>query len=81
MLDLWFEKRFAKSCQGAAHLVRYADDFVVCIRHEADARRFLEELKERLVHFDLEVEPTKTVILPFGDMAPALCKREGLRRP
>jgi hypothetical protein len=25
-LDLWFEKRYAKSCRGKAHLVRFADD-------------------------------------------------------
>ena len=81
VLDLWFEKRFAKSCKGAAHLVRYADDFVACFQSEADARQFLEELKERLAQFDLEVEPSKTAILCFGDMAPAFCKREGLRRP
>ncbi|WP_163057017.1 group II intron reverse transcriptase/maturase [Acidithiobacillus ferrooxidans] len=81
VLDLWFEKRFAKSCKGAAHLVRYADDFVACFQNEADARQFLEELTERLAQFDLEVEPTKTAILCFGDMAPAFCKREGLRRP
>lgn len=81
VLDLWFEKRFAKSCKGAAHLVRYADDFVACFQNEADARRFLEELKERLAQFDLEMEPSKTAILCFGDMAPAFCKREGLRRP
>jgi RNA-directed DNA polymerase len=28
-LDLWFEKRYAKSCRGKAHLVRFADD----VRH------------------------------------------------
>ena len=28
VLDLWFEKRFAKSCQGKAFLVRFADDCV-----------------------------------------------------
>jgi RNA-directed DNA polymerase len=26
VLDLWFEKRYANSCQGKAHLVRFADD-------------------------------------------------------
>lgn len=30
VLDLWFEKRYAKTCQGQAHLVRYADDVVAC---------------------------------------------------
>ncbi|MGH8489461.1 MAG: reverse transcriptase domain-containing protein [Gammaproteobacteria bacterium] len=28
VLDLWFEKRYAKSCRGKAYLIRYADDYV-----------------------------------------------------
>ena len=81
VLDLWFEKRFAQGCQGKAYLVRYADDFVGCFEHEADARGFEQALKVRLAQFVLEVEPTKTALIRFGDLAPALCKREGDRRP
>jgi group II intron reverse transcriptase/maturase len=81
VLDLWFEKRFAQGCQGKAYLVRYADDFVGCFECEADARGFEQALKERLAQFALEVEPTKTALIRFGDLAPALCKREGDRRP
>lgn len=81
VLDLWFEQRFAKGCQGKAFLVRYADDFVGCFECEADARGFEQALKERLAQFALEVEPTKTALLRFGDLAPALCKRDGDRRP
>jgi hypothetical protein len=36
VLDVWFEKRFAKSCRGKACLVRYADDFVACFHREED---------------------------------------------
>jgi RNA-directed DNA polymerase len=81
VLDLWFERRFAQGCQGKAYLVRYADDFVACFEYEADARGFEQALKERLGQFALEVEPTKTALLRFGDLAPMLCKREGDRRP
>ena len=80
-LDVWFEKRFVKSCRGKAYLVRYADDFVACFNLEEDAKRFMEELNHRLAEFDLEAEPTKTRLLRFGDQARAQCKREGLRRP
>lgn len=80
VLDLWFEQRFAKGCLGKAFLVRYADDFVGCFEYEADARGFEQALKERLAQFALEVEPTKTALLRFGDLAPALCKRDGDRR-
>ena len=81
VLDVWFEKRFAKSCRGKAYLVRYADDFVACFHLEEDAKRFMVELNHRLAEFDLEAEPTKTRLLRFGDQARAQCKREGLRRP
>ena len=81
VLDVWFEKRFARSCRGKAYLLRYSDDFVACFHREEDAKRFMQELTNRLAEFDLEVEPTKTRILRFGDQAQAQCKLEGLRRP
>lgn len=66
VLDLWFEKRFARQCLGRAYLVRYADDFVACFEHEADARYFRCALEQRLAAFALEVEPAKTAVLRFG---------------
>jgi RNA-directed DNA polymerase len=81
VLDVWFEKRFAKSCRGKASVVRLADDFVACFHQEEDAKRFLQELTNRLAEFNLEVEPSKTCVLRFGSQAQAQCKQEGLRRP
>jgi len=69
VLDLWFEKRYAKSCSGRAYLIRYADDYVACFTQEADARRFLTEMEQRLAQFDLQVEPSKTTVLRFGNAA------------
>ncbi|EQD52113.1 reverse transcriptase/maturase, partial [mine drainage metagenome] len=80
-MDEWFERRFARQCRGKAFLVRSADDFVVCFEFEADARAFEHSLKERLQSFGLEIEPTKTALLRFGNLAPILCKRDGLKRP
>ena len=34
VLDLWFERRFAHTCSGKAHIVRYADDFVAFFEYE-----------------------------------------------
>jgi group II intron reverse transcriptase/maturase len=81
VVDWWFEGRFAKSCQGEAHIVRYADDFVACFEKQDDARRFLDELSARLADFGLEVEPTKTRMLRFGRYAAQHCHREGHKRP
>lgn len=80
VLDLWFEKRFARRCAGKAALVRYADDFVACFERQEDARTFHEALIERLADFGLEVEPSKTAILRFGSAAPEHCHQDGHRR-
>lgn len=66
VLDLWFEKRFAKECEGRAFLIRFADDYVACFTREEDARRFHTEMVNRLAQFDLDVEPSKTSVLRFG---------------
>ncbi len=76
-LDLWFEKIYRKSCTGFARIIRYADDFVVCFQHKADAERFQVELGKRLGKFGLEVEPTKTKVLEFGRFAASHAKRRG----
>ena len=65
-LDLWFERRFARTCQGKARIIRYADDFVACFERQEDAERFYQELPGRLKEFSLEVEPSKTKLVAFG---------------
>ena len=69
VLDLWFERRFARSCLGKAFLVRYADDYVACFTHEEDAKRFHTEMAQRLAQFGLEAEPSKTRVLRFGSQS------------
>lgn len=81
VLDLWFEKRYARQCTGRAFMVRYADDFVACFEDEGDAKRFLPALQERLGQFRLEVEPTKTAVLRFGAHALWSCRRDRRGRP
>ncbi|KFB68655.1 group II intron reverse transcriptase/maturase [Candidatus Accumulibacter vicinus] len=81
VLDLWFEKRYVRTCKGQGYLVRYADDFVACFTHEEDARRFMDDLTERLAVFGLEVEPSKTCLLRFGSRAASDCQKDGSKRP
>jgi RNA-directed DNA polymerase len=66
VLDLWFERRFKKTCQGYAGLTRFADDFVATFRYLSDARRFRQEMEERLAAFGLRVAPEKTALLYFN---------------
>lgn len=81
VLDWWFEGRYAKQCRGKAHLIRYADDFVVCFQFENDARAFLEDLQNRLSEFALETEPSKTKLLRFGGGAMRQWQTKRGRRP
>ena len=81
VLDLWFEKKFAKTCRGNARLIRYADDYVACFNREEEARRFLTEMQERLSEFGLEVEASKTALIRFGSQAAKGCGKDGLKRP
>ncbi|MFH7321579.1 group II intron reverse transcriptase/maturase [Desulfurivibrio sp. D14AmB] len=76
-LDLWFERKFRKSCWGNARLIRYADDWVTCFQRGDEAVRFRCEVEERLAQFGLEVSPEKTKVLEFGPMAEARAKRCG----
>ncbi len=76
-LDLWFTRRFAKTCTGTARMIRYADDFVVCFQLEIDAKRFREEMEERLNQFGLEIAPEKTQRIEFGAFAVKRAKARG----
>jgi group II intron reverse transcriptase/maturase len=69
VLDLWFEKRFAKKCRGKVYLIRYCDDFVGCFEYREDAEMFHHDMQLRLKEFNLEVEPNKTKILSFGSQS------------
>jgi len=79
-LDLWFQRRFLKTCSGTAKIIRYADDYVACFQHEADAKRFRIEMEERLNPFGLEIAPEKTKILEFGRWAQSRAKARGERK-
>jgi hypothetical protein len=62
-------------------IVRYADDFIVGFEHETDARRFLDEMRERLQEFALSLHTEKTRLIEFGRLAAANRKRRGLGKP
>lgn len=76
-LDLWFMRSFARTCEGRARLIRYADDFVVCFQRKCDAKRFRAELDGRLGKFGLEVAPEKTKVIEFGPLAELKARKRG----
>lgn len=81
VLDLWFEKVEKKELKGEAYLIRYADDFVICMQYEDKARKVLEDLRKRLQKFGLELAEDKTRIVEFGRYADENHKRRGEGKP
>jgi RNA-directed DNA polymerase len=47
-LDLWAVRWRQREATGDMIIVRYADDFIIGFQHEIDARRYLDEMRERL---------------------------------
>ena len=80
-LDLWAVRWRRREATGDMVIVRYADDFIVGFQHEIDARRFLDEMRERLGKFALSLHPEKTRIIEFGRFAADRRERRGLGRP
>jgi RNA-directed DNA polymerase len=81
VLDLWAERWRRREATGDMIIVRYADDFIVGFEHETDARRFLDEMRERLQGFALSLHPEKTRLIEFGRSAAENRKQCGLGRP
>jgi group II intron reverse transcriptase/maturase len=81
VLDLWAERWRRREATGDMIIVRYADDFIVGFEHEADARRFLEAMRQRLEEFALSLHPEKTRLIEFGRDAAENRKRRGLGKP
>jgi hypothetical protein len=67
--------------KGDVIIVRYADDLVMGFQHRAEAVRFLEEFKERLRKFGLELHPEKTRLIEFGRYAAHKRKQWGKGKP
>jgi RNA-directed DNA polymerase len=81
VLDLWANRWRQRETTGDMIIVRYADDFIVGFQHESDARRFLDEMHERLKKFALTLHPEKTRLIEFGRFAAERRQRRGLGKP
>ena len=79
--DLWVNAWRQKWAQGEVVVVRYADDTIVGFQYQTDADRFLENLRERLAKFGLELHPDKTRRIEFGRFAEENRKRRGEGKP
>src|SRR5215468_12242013 len=58
-----------------------ATRLVVGFEHEADARRFWDDMRKRFEGFSLSLNPDKTRLIEFGRFAAERRARRGLGKP
>jgi len=66
LLDVWFMRDLKPKLTGYVELVRYVDDFVICVEKQQEAHQVLEMIKERFKRAELELSMEKTRIVRFG---------------
>jgi RNA-directed DNA polymerase len=81
VFDLWANRWREHKARGQVIIVRYADDIVVGFEHEAEAQRFLVDLRARVGNFALSLHPDKTRLIEFGRAAAQNRARRGLGKP
>ena len=81
VFDLWAERWRRREATGDVIILRFADDIVVGFEQETDARRFWDEMRERLEEFALSLHPAKTRLLEFGRFAASNRAGRGLGKP
>jgi group II intron reverse transcriptase/maturase len=79
VFDLWVQRWRKHRATGELIVVRYADDSVLGFQHRADAECFLQEWKERLQKFGLELHPDKTRLIEFGRFAAVSRKKHDIQ--
>lgn len=79
VIDLWIRDIVKKRTQGFVGMVRYADDYVICVGRKGEAEEILQALKRRLSKFKLELAEEKTKLICFGRFAESKAKRAGKR--
>ena len=79
ILDLWVERKVIPGSRGVVRMVRYADDFVICVQYKEEAQRILRQLRERFGKFGLELSEEKTRVIEFGRYAVENAKKRGER--
>jgi RNA-directed DNA polymerase len=81
VFDLWVQHWRKHEATGDLIVVRYADDIVAGFENRADAERFLQAWKDRLLKFGLELHPDKTRLIEFGREAATNRKQRGEDKP
>ena len=81
VFDLWADQWRRRHGRGDVIIVRFCDDFVVGFQYRKDAERFLVELQDRFLEFNLELHKDKTRLIEFGRFAIENRQRQGKGKP
>jgi len=65
VLDTWFATDVVPRLRSRGFMLRYADDVVIVLASEDDARRVMEVLGKRFAKYGLTLHPEKTRMLDF----------------
>jgi len=65
LLDVWFLRDIRPNCKGKAEMIRYCDDFVICVEKREDTDSILLQLKQRLEKGKLKLSEEKTRVVKF----------------
>lgn len=77
VLIRWFKEKVKPCLRGYAEIIVYADDFVCCFQYKKEAEEFYERMKQRMKHFGLELEESKSRLTEFGRYAQEQCGKKG----
>jgi len=69
VLDLWVHQWRKRQTRADIIVVRFADDFLIGFQYKSEADKFLNQLRERFMHFGLQLHPQKTRLIEFGRFA------------
>src|SRR5712692_2760867 len=81
VLDVWGKAWRQKVAGGDMIIIRYADDAVLGFQYREAAECFLEQLRERVRKFGLELHPEKTRLIEFGRYAAERRAKRGEGKP
>ena len=79
VLDIWISRVVKKRCNGVVEVIRYADDFIICVQYKEDAENILKAIKRRFEKFGLELSAEKTMLIEFGRFAEQNAKQKNKR--
>lgn len=51
VIDIWIEIIVKKYCKKYVEMIRYADDFIICVENKEEANEILKTLRKRLLKF------------------------------